>query len=103
MPNRWGRGRGGRPWRRLVESVKRRDRYTCQACARITAEGECDHIVPESQGGCTRMDNLQWMCGACHTLKTRREAAQAQGHRVRPVIGVDGWPRGDPFRYGRGG
>src|SRR5690606_37821203 len=57
---RWGKGRGGRPWRRLVEAVKRRDQYTCQSCGRVTEDGECDHIVPLSQGGKTELANLQW-------------------------------------------
>jgi len=84
--NRWGRGRGGRPWRRLVEAVKRRDQYTCQACGRVTEEGECDHIVPTSKGGKTEMANLQWLCSGpngCHRKKTQREALEARG--VEPV------------------
>ena len=82
--NRWGRGRGGRPWRRLVEAVKRRDQYTCQACGRVTEDGECDHIVPTSKGGRTEMANLQWLCREpCHAAKTAREAMEARG--VEPV------------------
>ena len=77
--SRWGKGRGGRPWRRLVEAVKRRDQYTCQACGRVTEEGDCDHIVPESKGGKTEMGNLQWLCRApCHADKTAREALEAR-------------------------
>ena len=93
--SRWGKGRGGRPWRRLVEAVKRRDQYTCQACGRVTDEGDCDHIVPESKGGKTEMGNLQWLCRTpCHAEKTEREAAEAQGHKVKARIGEDGWPVG---------
>ena len=78
--SRWGKGRGGRPWRRLVEAVKRRDQYTCQACGRVTEEGDCDHIVPESKGGKTEMGNLQWLCREpCHAEKTEREALEARG------------------------
>ena len=91
-PDRWGKGRGGRPWRRLVEAVKRRDQYTCQACGRVTEEGDCDHIVPESKGGKTEMANLQWLCRTpCHTEKTERESAQAQGRKVTVRICADGW------------
>lgn len=93
--SRWGRGRGGRPWRRLVEAVKRRDLCTCRACGRITPDGDCDHIIPEAQGGKTEMSNLQWLCRVpCHAEKTAREAAAAQGHKLKPRIGVDGWPIG---------
>ena len=82
--NRWGKGRGGRPWRRLVEAVKRRDQYTCQSCGRVTEDGECDHIVPTSKGGKTELGNLQWLCrDPCHAAKTAREALEARG--VEPV------------------
>ena len=82
--NRWGRGRGGRPWRRLVEAVKRRDQYTCQSCGRVTEDGECDHIVPTYKGGKTELANLQWLCREpCHAAKTAREALEARG--VEPV------------------
>lgn len=73
--SRWGKGRGGRPWRRLVEAVKLRDKLTCQQCGRVTEEGECDHIVPEAKGGKTEMANLQWLCRVpCHADKTLRES-----------------------------
>jgi 5-methylcytosine-specific restriction protein A len=90
---RWGQGRGGRPWRRLVEAVKRRDQYTCQACGRVTEDGECDHRIPTAKGGKTEMGNLQWLCRVpCHAEKTEREAAEAQGRKVKARIGEDGWP-----------
>jgi 5-methylcytosine-specific restriction protein A len=93
--SKYGNGRGGRPWRRLVEAVKVRDQYTCQHCGRVTEDGECDHIVPESKGGKSEMSNLQWLCRTpCHEEKTQREAAQAQGFKVKARIGVDGWPTG---------
>ena len=90
---RWGQGRGGRPWRRLRDAVAKRDGYTCQICGRLNDEGDCDHIVPTSIGGKTVMANLQWLCREpCHRLKTEREAAQAQGVRIKTAIGEDGWP-----------
>jgi len=93
--SKWGKGRGGRPWRRLVEAVKVRDKYTCQACGRVTEDGECDHRVPESKGGKTEMANLQWLCRKpCHYDKTERESAEAQGRKVTARIGDDGWPIG---------
>lgn len=91
MQSRWGNGRGGRPWRRLVDAVKRRDQYTCQACGRVTEEGDCDHIIPIAKGGKTEMANLQYLCGGpsgCHAKKTARE----MGYRPRVRVGADGWP-----------
>jgi 5-methylcytosine-specific restriction protein A len=70
----WGNGRGGRPWRGLVDAVKRRDGYTCQGCGRPTEHGECDHIIPVSQGGKDEIANLRWLCKDCHTPKTLRES-----------------------------
>jgi 5-methylcytosine-specific restriction protein A len=94
-PSKWGKGRGGRPWRRLVEAVKIRDKYTCRKCGLLTLDGECDHRIPESKGGKTEMDNLQWLCKTpCHSDKTEREAAEAQGHTIKPKARIteDGWP-----------
>lgn len=94
--NRWGKGRGGRPWRRLVEAVKLRDKYTCYVCGRITEDGECDHKIPESQGGKTVMDNLGWICRTpCHERKTLRESgvvvrASREERRLQPG---DHWSR----------
>lgn len=86
---RYGQGRGGRPWRRLVERVKVRDAMTCQACRLVTGEGACDHVVPLSRGGTDALTNLQWLCVRCHEDKNEREAG---GKRVR--IDAQGWPIG---------
>lgn len=63
----------GRPWRRVVERIKYRDRYTCQLCKHITEQGEVDHRIPLSQGGTDEDDNLQWLCVPCHKTKTHTE------------------------------
>ena len=74
-PAAYGQGRGGRPWRRLVEAVKVRDRYTCQMCGRVTTEGAADHVIPCSQGGTDDLWNLQWLCNEpCHSEKSKAEA-----------------------------
>jgi 5-methylcytosine-specific restriction enzyme A len=91
QPN-WGKGRGGRPWRRLVEQVKARDKYTCQMCKRLVDEGHCDHIKPTALDGKTEMKNLQWLCIPCHLAKSAKEAKQAQGYTEKVAIGPDGWP-----------
>lgn len=89
--SRYGQGRGGRPWRRIVERIKLRDLYTCQACKAVTTEGEVDHIIPLAKGGTDDDNNLQYLCATpCHRDKTIRE----QGGK--PVVGCDaeGWPIG---------
>jgi len=88
-PKNWGNGRGGRPWRRTVERIKLRDKYTCQICGRVTLDGEVDHKVPQSKGGTDEDHNLQYLCRTpCHEHKTIREAGG------KPVQGTDvnGWP-----------
>ena len=77
--NRYGQGRGGRPWRRKREAVMVRDKYRCQPCqldGRVTLAVEVDHIVPQAEGGDDRESNLQAICGDCHEVKTRAEAAR---------------------------
>lgn len=92
VPN-YGQGRGGRPWRRLVEQVKLRDQYTCRACGLVTEQGHCDHIVPRAEGGSDDMVNLQWLCIPCHDAKTREEAARGVARR-----GWDGFASGNVSR-----
>jgi len=93
--NKWGKGRGGRPWRRLVDQVKARDKYICQSCGRLTEDGDCDHAIPTSKGGKTELANLQWLCREpCHRLKTEKEAAESQGHKLKARIDANGWPTG---------
>ena len=85
----WGSGRGGRPWRRLVQQIKVRDQYTCRACGRVTEDGDVDHIIPLAKGGTDDPSNLQYLCREpCHRDKTIREMGGT------PVVGcdADGWP-----------
>ena len=77
---RYGKGRGGRPWRRIRNDVLRRDRYLCQPCkanGRNKLATEVDHIVPIFEGGSDAMANLQGICKACHDEKTKAEARRA--------------------------
>jgi 5-methylcytosine-specific restriction protein A len=83
-PERYGRGRGGRPWRRLVEQVKLRDQYTCRCCGRITEQGQCDHVIPTAEGGSDDLTNLQWLCIPCHETKSKAEAARGAGGTPHP-------------------
>lgn len=65
------------PVRRIIRLNKRfmipkRDKYRCQICNRSGVELEVDHIVPVSQGGSDRMDNLQTACQDCNRGKGDR-------------------------------
>lgn len=73
----YGKGRGGRPWRRLRDQVFARDQYLCQVCkhhGRITEARICDHIIPLSQGGTDHITNLQALCQSCSDAKTLQES-----------------------------
>ncbi|MEJ7746069.1 MAG: HNH endonuclease signature motif containing protein [Luteimonas sp.] len=93
MPSKYGNGRGGRPWRRIVERIKLRDNYICQLCKRVTVEGDVDHRIPLAKGGTDTDDNLQWLCRVpCHADKSAREANPTA--RIKVAIGLDGMPEG---------
>lgn len=72
-----------------------RDKGLCQLCLqshRVTPATECDHIIPKHKGGTDDQANLQMLCSPCHADKTQKEAAEAQGRRLKVQIGLDGWP-----------
>lgn len=106
MPSNWQHDRRSRhergygtAWDKLRKSIMERDLWLCQPCkreGRDTPAKECDHIKPKSKGGTDKLHNLQAICNDCHAEKTAREAAQAQGRTVKPVItyGADGLPNG---------
>ena len=75
--DKFGQGRGGRPWRRLRERILQRDGYCCQACARegrVQIAHEVDHIVNIAAGGTDDPSNLEAICTDCHRKKTQQEA-----------------------------
>lgn len=83
---RYGKGRGGRPWRRKREAVLKRDKYLCQPCdreGRLTVATQVDHVVPEFEGGTDDEQNLQGICDDCHEAKTQAEARRARGLQGR--------------------
>lgn len=74
-------------WRATTARIKRRDRWTCQACAGHLCANqnlEVDHIVPVAFGGTDDDANLQTL-GArpCHAAKTQAEAAEGKRRRSR--------------------
>lgn len=97
--SRHSRGYGA-AWDKIRQVIITRDKGLCQACLR---EGRLnpyrkgqgfavDHIIPKAKGGTDEAGNLMLICREHHARKTEREAAEAQGRRVRPTIGLDGWP-----------
>lgn len=60
----------------------------CQAKGRVTLATQIDHIKALVNGGTDTADNRQGLCDECHRAKT----AADMGYRVRPEIGLDGWP-----------
>lgn len=70
--------RYGRPWKRI------RDRYIrshplCEECLknkRTIPAQEVHHIVPLTQGGDNRDENLMALCTSCHSTITAREGGR---------------------------
>lgn len=63
------RGYGHR-WRKFRRIYLRRHPF-CVQCGEMATD--VDHIVPRRQGGGDEEDNLQALCHACHSRKTRSE------------------------------
>lgn len=54
--------------RALAKHVMERDAYRCVQCG-THLDLTCDHIIPESKGGPTTVENLQTMCRPCNSSK----------------------------------
>ena len=52
----------------LKWEVWERDSFYCVGCGSRRFLS-CDHILPESKGGLTELDNLQTMCKSCNSKK----------------------------------
>ncbi len=48
--------------------VWERDNFTCRMCG-VRRHLRVDHIIPESKGGPTELDNLQTLCRTCNSKK----------------------------------
>lgn len=62
-----------------VKNLYNRQRGKCSSCGRkFTLEDrmEVDHIIPRSQGGYDRYDNLQLLHRQCHVEKTRKDLSR---------------------------
>jgi 5-methylcytosine-specific restriction endonuclease McrA len=45
----------------------------CAACGTVTPDWHADHVIPIKDGGAHEAGNLQLLCEACHTAKTRQD------------------------------
>lgn len=52
----------------LARQVMERDAYRCRHCGTHLAL-TCDHVVAESKGGPTTLENLQTLCQPCNSRK----------------------------------
>lgn len=56
--------------RQKKDSVLSRDSYSCRLCGKpwrmAERELEIHHVIPKSQGGSNRMENLVTVCKPCH-------------------------------------
>ena len=59
----------GAKWRKLRQTIIRRDIGICQVCKRKAFDA-VDHIIPKAKGGTDDLINLQCICNDCHKQKT---------------------------------
>ncbi|WP_245321406.1 RecQ family ATP-dependent DNA helicase [Bradyrhizobium sp. NAS96.2] len=64
-------------WRRVRESILRRDNFKCVECEKPCDRGEADihHLLPRSAGGSDEPSNLITLCDGCHAAHHPRLAA----------------------------
>ncbi len=67
-------------------NIYSRDRNICQYCGGKFARSELnlDHVVPRSQGGLSRWENVVCSCHACNRRKGGRTPEQARLRLLRP-------------------
>lgn len=68
-------------------NIYARDRNTCQYCGRrfLRSDLNLDHVVPRSQGGTSRWENVVCSCHGCNRRKGGRTPVQAGMHLLRPA------------------
>jgi 5-methylcytosine-specific restriction endonuclease McrA len=68
-------------------NIYNRDRNICQYCGRRFSRSELnlDHVVPRSQGGLSRWENVVCSCHTCNRRKGGRTPEQAGMKLLRPA------------------
>lgn len=69
---------------RVIEQLGRK----CVWCG-ATKDLHIDHIVPQSRGGKTEIENFQVLCAACNTKKGNRFAVRFVGGVAYPLTEAD--------------
>jgi 5-methylcytosine-specific restriction endonuclease McrA len=60
----------------IRERVLERDSYRCTVCgAGARHQLKVHHVIPRSEGGSNRMENLRTLCHACHEAAHGKSAA----------------------------
>ena len=64
-------------WRKIRESILRRDKFKCVECGEPCNRGEADihHLLPRSAGGSDEPSNLITLCDGCHAARHPKLAA----------------------------
>lgn len=60
----------------------------CRELGIVKLWTQLDHIIPVEDGGPDTDENRQGLCVEHHREKTAKD----QGYRLKPVIGLDGYP-----------
>jgi hypothetical protein len=64
--------------------VFQRDMWKCVACGRTSHDGailHVDHIIPQSRGGSSTLDNYQTLCDICNIGKSNRDMTDLRSKR----------------------
>jgi endogenous inhibitor of DNA gyrase (YacG/DUF329 family) len=80
---------GERPaffWWKFRDECFERDNYRCQTCGKDIREnirfpGEAHHIVPISEGGSNKLENLRTLCYDCHKKEHSRIGKIIRTHK----------------------
>ena len=65
-----------------------RDNGRCRACGIGDVDAlQCDHIVPESRGGDSSLENLQALCGVCNNRKGNTDIGELPRREVSNGFG----------------
>lgn len=78
--------RGKRGIRFNRENLYARDEGRCQYCGRPVTRKEMtfEHVIPRSQGGLTRWENIVIACVPCNQRKANRTPEEARMRLLRP-------------------